>query len=149
MDPQTGRVEVVAYTAVDNCGTVLDHALADAQVVGGSAQGIGQALVERVVHDAASGQMLTGSLMDYALPRASDVPGFHCAMRPTPCRANPHGAKGVGEAGPTAAIAAVMNAIADALPEGRGAALPMPATAEAVWRAITAPPPAPPPPSRP
>ncbi|WP_270937171.1 xanthine dehydrogenase family protein molybdopterin-binding subunit [Falsiroseomonas oryzae] len=135
LDPETGQVEVVGYTAVDDCGTVLDHALADAQVMGGAAQGIGQALMERVVHDPASGQPLSGSLMDYALPRAADLPAFRCAMHPVPCRTNPLGAKGVGEAGTTAAIAAVMNAIADALPDGRGAALQMPATAEAIWRA--------------
>jgi len=114
---------------------VLDHALADAQVMGGAAQGIGQALMERVVYDATSGQLITGSFMDYAMPRAADLPDFDCAALSVPCLTNPLGAKGVGEAGTTAALAAVMNAIADALPEGRGAALRMPATAEAIWRA--------------
>jgi carbon-monoxide dehydrogenase large subunit len=138
VDPETGAVEVVAYTAVDDCGVVLDHALADGQVMGGAVQGIGQALMERMAYDA-EGQILSGSLMDYALPRAADAPGFRCTMRPAPARTNALGVKGVGEAGTTAAIGAVMNAIADALPEGRGVGLRMPATPEAVWRAIHAP----------
>ena len=135
IDPDTGAVAMLAYTAVDDCGVVLDHALADGQVIGGAAQGIGQALMERIAYDGDSGQIISGSFMDYAMPRASDMPAFVCAAHPVPCRSNALGAKGVGEAGTTAAIAAIMNAIEDALPPGRGAGLRMPATPEAVWRA--------------
>jgi carbon-monoxide dehydrogenase large subunit len=135
IDRDTGLVTLVAYTATDDCGVVLDHHLADAQVMGGAAQGIGQALFERIAYDS-EGQLLSASFMDYALPRAADLPGFACHSAPTPCRTNALGVKGVGEAGATAAPAAIMNAIADALPAG--AALQLPATAEAVWRALQA-----------
>lgn len=134
IDPETGRVEVVGYTAVDDCGVVLDHHLAEGQVIGGLAQGLGQALLERFVYDA-EGQIVTGSFMDYAMPRASDMPAIRSAFHPVACRTNPLGVKGVGEAGTTAAIAAIMNAIADAIPGGHGRDIEMPATPEKVWRA--------------
>lgn len=133
IDPDTGLVEVLAYTAVDDCGVVLDPTLAHGQVMGGAAQGIGQALYENLRYDA-DGQILSASFMDYAIPRAGDLPDFRSHSRPSPCLTNPLGVKGVGEAGATAGPAAVMNAIADALPAGAG--LAMPATPEAVWRAI-------------
>jgi len=136
IDPDTGQASVVRYVAVDDAGVVLDHALADGQVMGGAMQGIGQALMERVAYDAESGQLLTGGFADYALPRAEDAPGFVCASRGVPTRTNPLGVKGVGEAGTTAALAAVMNAIEDALPPG--AMIGMPATPESVWRALRA-----------
>ena len=133
IDPETGIVEVLAYTAMDDCGVVLDETLTHGQVMGGAAQGIGQALYENLRYDA-QGQILSASFMDYAIPRAGDLPDFHSLSRPAPCLTNPLGVKGVGEAGATAGPAAVMNAIAHALPAGAG--LAMPATPEAVWRAI-------------
>ncbi len=137
VDPETGEVAVVAYVAVDDCGVVLDHTLADGQIVGGIAQGLGQALLERVVYDEA-GQLVSASLTDYAMPRATDMPAIVSAFHPVPCLTNPLGVKGIGEAGTTAAIGAIMNAIADAIPGGHGAAIDMPATAERVWRACRA-----------
>jgi carbon-monoxide dehydrogenase large subunit len=134
IDPETGKVTVVGYVAVDDCGVVLDPPSAEAQVVGGVAQGLGQALLEAIVYDK-DGQLLTGGFADYAMPRAEDVPDVSSAFCPSRCRTNALGVKGVGEAGTTAAIAAVMNAIADAIPDGRGAEIYMPATAEKVWRA--------------
>jgi aerobic carbon-monoxide dehydrogenase large subunit len=135
IDPDTGRVEVVGYVAVDDCGTVLNHALVEGQVVGGIAQGLGQAILEEVVYDAESGQILTGTFNDYAMPRAEQMPPIAAREHPVFCRTNPLGVKGVGEAGTTGALAAIMNAIADAIPNGRGADLRMPATPEKVWRA--------------
>ncbi len=134
IDPETGHVQVVDYTAVDDCGVVLDHHLAEGQVIGGLAQGLGQALLERFVYDE-DGQIVTGSFTDYAMPRASDMPAIRSSFHPVACRTNPLGVKGVGEAGTTAAIAAIMNAIADAIPGGGGRDLQMPATPEKVWRA--------------
>jgi carbon-monoxide dehydrogenase large subunit len=131
IDPDTGKVAVVAYTAVDDCGTVLDHTLVEGQVQGGVAQGLGQALLEHMVYDDA-GQMLSGTFMDYAMPRADQVPSVAGELHPVPARTNPLGIKGVGEAGTTASLAAIINAINDAIP---GAALDMPATPEKVWRA--------------
>jgi carbon-monoxide dehydrogenase large subunit len=134
IDPETGHVRIVDYTAVDDCGVVLDAHLAEGQVIGGLAQGLGQALLERFVYDE-DGQIVTGSFMDYAMPRASNMPAIRSSFHPVACRTNPLGVKGVGEAGTTAAIAAIMNAIADAIPGGRGRELQMPATPEKVWRA--------------
>ncbi|MGH7093437.1 MAG: xanthine dehydrogenase family protein molybdopterin-binding subunit, partial [Stellaceae bacterium] len=134
LDPETGRLALVAYTAVDDCGRVLQPVLVEGQVQGGVAQGVGQALLEHAVYDPESGQLLAGSFMDYAMPRADDLPAIASAVHPVPSRRNPLGVKGVGEAGTTAALAAVMNAVADALPPG--AQIDMPATPEAVWRAL-------------
>ena len=132
IDPDTGILTIPAYTAVDDCGNALDPVLVEGQIQGGVAQGIGQALREHAVYDAASGQLLAGSFMDYAMPRADDVPDVAGTLHPVPCRTNPLGVKGTGEAGTTAALAAVMNAISDALP---GTMLDMPATPEKIWRA--------------
>lgn len=135
VDPDTGLVDVVRYTAVDDCGLVLDHTIADGQVIGGLAQGLGQALMEEMHYDG-DGQILSGSLMDYAMPRADAMPAeIAAAFHPVPCPTNAIGVKGVGEAGTTASIAAIMNAIADAIPDERGASIDMPATPEKVWRA--------------
>jgi carbon-monoxide dehydrogenase large subunit len=135
IDPETGRLAVVAYTAVDDCGTVLNSTIVEGQTHGAIAQGLGQAMMERVVYDPGSGQLVTGSFMDYALPRADDMPPLKDALHPVPATTNPLGVKGAGEAGTTAAIAAVMNAIAHAIPKGAGAHLDMPATSEKLWRA--------------
>jgi carbon-monoxide dehydrogenase large subunit len=134
IDPETGVAAVVAYTAVDDCGVVLDETLTEAQVCGGLAQGLGQALLEHGVYDRESGQLLTGAFMDYAMPRADHMPPIADAFHSVPCTTNPIGVKGVGEAGTTGALAAIMNAIADALPAG--AQVPdMPATPDKLWRA--------------
>ncbi len=136
IDPETGHVDVVAYTAVDDCGNVLDAMIVDGQVQGAVAQGLGQALMERALYDDASGQLLTGSFLDYAMPRAADMPSVvRDALLCVPATTNPLGVKGVGEAGTTAAIAALMNAVADAIPNGAGAHLDMPVTAERLWQA--------------
>ncbi|HEX6441658.1 MAG TPA: xanthine dehydrogenase family protein molybdopterin-binding subunit [Stellaceae bacterium] len=134
IDPDTGHVELAAYTAVDDCGRVLQPVLVEGQVQGGVAQGVGQAMLEAGIYDDASGQLLAGSFTDYAMPRAADLPEIASALRPAPARSNPLGVKGVGEAGTTASLAAVMNAVADALPECPE--IDMPATPERVWRAI-------------
>jgi carbon-monoxide dehydrogenase large subunit len=134
LDPETGVVAVVAYAAVDDCGVVLDTTLTEGQVCGGLAQGLGQALLEHGVYDRASGQLLTGSFTDYAMPRADHMPPTADAFHPVPCTTNPIGVKGVGEAGTTGALAAIMNAITDALPAEAGL-LDMPATPEKIWRA--------------
>ncbi len=136
IDPETGRVTLAAYTAVDDCGVALDEVIVEGQVQGGIAQGVGQALLEHAVYDRQSGQLLAGSFMDYAMPRADDLPRLAGTLHAVPCRTNPLGVKGVGEAGTTGALAAVMNAVADALPAGH--ALDMPATPEKVWRACRA-----------
>ena len=138
IDAETGRVRIVNYVAVDDCGTVLNHTLVEGQVLGGLAQGIGQALLEEAVYAPESGQLVTGTFNDYAMPRADVMPPVQAVEHPVPCRTNPLGVKGVGEAGTTGALAAVMNAIADAIPAGRGADLQMPATPEKVWRACQA-----------
>ena len=131
-DPETGVTVLVGYTAVDDCGNVLDHMVVEGQVHGAIVQGLGQALMEHLVYDRA-GQLVTGSFMDYAIPRASDIPPLAAAEQSVPATTNPLGVKGVGEAGTTGALAAIMNAIADAVP---GAAhMDMPATAEKVWAA--------------
>ena len=135
IDPETGVAAVVAYTAVDDCGVVLDETLTEGQVCGGLAQGLGQALLEQGIYDRESGQILTGAFTDYAMPRADHMPPLAGAFHPVPCTTNPIGVKGVGEAGTTGALAAIMNAVADALP--RGAAVPdMPATPDKLWRAL-------------
>lgn len=135
IDPDTGVTDIVAYTAVDDCGTVLDHTIVEGQVHGALAQGLGQALLETIVYDPSSGQLMTGSFMDYAMPRAENMPAVKDALHPVKATTNPLGVKGVGEAGTTASLAAVMNAIADAIPGGAGAKLDMPATPDKVWRA--------------
>jgi carbon-monoxide dehydrogenase large subunit len=135
IDPATGATTIVAYTAVDDAGVVLDHTLVSGQLVGALAQGIGQALMERAVYDETNAQLVTGTFMDYAMPRAQDMPPVTEANHNARATTNPLGVKGVGEAGTTGSIAAVMNAIADAIPDGRGNALDMPATPEKIWRA--------------
>ncbi len=135
VDPETGATELIGYTAVDDSGNVLDHMVVDGQVHGAIVQGVGQALMERLVYDP-TGQILSGSFMDYAMPRAGDVPMFTVADCSVPATTNPLGVKGVGEAGTTGALAAIMNAIANAVP---GAAhMEMPATVEKVWAACRA-----------
>jgi carbon-monoxide dehydrogenase large subunit len=136
IDPDTGRVEIAAFSACDDFGNIINPMIVEGQVHGGLAQGIGQALLENCVYDADSGQLLTGSLMDYALPRADDVPSFNVGTKVTPCTHNPLGAKGCGEAGAIGAPAALMNAVADALASVGVKHLDMPASSYRVWQAI-------------
>jgi aerobic carbon-monoxide dehydrogenase large subunit len=136
VDPETGQVRLVAYTTVDDVGTAINPLVVAGQVHGGVAQGVGEALLERVVHDPSSGQLLSGSFLDYAMPRADDLVAFACQQSPVPCRTNPLGVKGAGELGSVAAPAAVMNAVLDALAPAGVTALDLPATPERVWRAL-------------
>jgi carbon-monoxide dehydrogenase large subunit len=135
IDPDTGKMGIARYAAVDDCGHALDAMIVEGQLHGSIAAGLGQALMENVVYDAGNGQLVTGSFMDYAMPRAEDMPPLRDAMHNVPATTNPRGVKGVGEAGTTAAISAVMNAVADAIPNGAGNHLDMPATAQRLWRA--------------
>ncbi len=132
IDPQTGATEVVKWVAVDDFGNIVNPLIVEGQVHGGIAQGIGQALLEGCVYDAESGQLLTGSFMDYCMPRADDLPSFKVDMTKTPCPHNPLGVKGCGEAGAIAAPPALINAVTDALGIMH---MDMPATREKVWRA--------------
>ena len=115
IDPETGFVTLERYTAVDDCGRVIAPQFAEGQVHGAVVQGVGQVLTENAVYDPDSGQLLTGSFMDYAMPRADDVPQFTSLLMASPATTNALGTKGIGEAGTTAAIPAVANAILDAL----------------------------------
>ena len=135
IDPETGALLLVRYTAVNDHGVVINPMLLEGQVHGGIAQGLGQALMERTVYDPETGQLVSGSFMDYAIPRADDVPMIDFKPNCVPARTNPLGVKGVGESGCTAACPAVMNAIVDALaPLGVGH-VDMPATPERLWAA--------------
>ena len=136
IDPETGAVELDRYTVVDDCGTVVNPLLAKGQIMGGVAQGAGQALLEDVVYDHDTGQLLTGTLMDYGIPRADTMPSIAIDFSPVPSTTNPLGAKGVGEGGTVASTPTVMNAILDALAPLGIPDVPMPATPERVWRAI-------------
>ncbi len=135
IDPETGLVEIDRYTVVDDCGTVINPLLAKGQIQGGIAQGAGQALLEDVVYDS-DGQLLTGTLTDYALPHADTLPAITIDFSPVPSTTNPLGAKGVGEGGTVASTPTVINAIVDALAPLGVSDVPMPATPERVWRAI-------------
>jgi carbon-monoxide dehydrogenase large subunit len=138
LDPETGAVSLERYTVVDDIGTVINPLLAQGQIHGGVAQGAGQALLEDIVYDADSGQLVTGSLMDYAVPRADVLPDVTVGFSPVASKSNPIGVKGVGEGGTVAATPTVMNAIIDALVPLGVSDVAMPATPERVWRAIHA-----------
>ena len=135
IDAETGRVELTRYTAVDDCGVVLNPLLAEGQIQGGIVQGIGQVLMENIVYDE-SGQLLSGSFQDYCMPRADDFCHFDLGKNESPTDRNPLGVKGVGEAGTLGAIPAVINAVNDALARIGAPTVEMPATSEKVWRAI-------------
>jgi carbon-monoxide dehydrogenase large subunit len=136
IDPDTGKVDVVTYTAVDDCGNMLNPMIVEGQMQGSLANGFGQALLENLIYDDSGGQLVTGSFMDYAMPRAHDMPvELREASMPVPATTNPLGVKGTGEAGTTAAIAALMNAIAHAIPNGAADHVDMPATPAKVWAA--------------
>jgi len=135
VDPETGHVSVERFTAVDDFGTIINPLIVEGQVHGGVAQGIGQALLEGCVHDK-DGQLLTGSYMDYAMPRAHHIPEYRFAFTCTPCTHNPLGAKGCGEAGAIGSPPAVINAVLDALAPLGVEDIAMPATPFTVWQAI-------------
>jgi len=134
--PETGTVEIVRYTVVDDVGFEINPLLVKGQIHGGIAQGLGQALMENLIYDEESGQLLTGSFMDYGMPRADDLCAFDVEGRPVPTATNPLGVKGAGECGTVGALAAVMNAVNDALAPLGIRHLEMPATPERLWRAI-------------
>ena len=136
VDGETGVVEITRYTVVDDFGRLINPLLVEGQVHGGVAQGIGQALLEHGIYDAEGGQLLTGSLMDYALPRADELPSYSLSFNEVPCRTNALGVKGCGEAGAIAGPAAVINALVDALKEFGVRHIEMPATPERLWRLI-------------
>lgn len=138
VDPATGQVRIDRFTAVDDFGNIVNPMIVEGQVHGGIAQGVGQALLEHGVYDRETGQLLTGSLMDYAMPRADDLPMITLGQVCTPCTHNPLGAKGCGEAGAIAAPPAVINAVLDALHPLGVKDLDMPATPSRVWEAIQA-----------
>jgi carbon-monoxide dehydrogenase large subunit len=136
IDPETGAVDLVTYTAVDDPGVMLDAMIVEGQVQGSIANGLGQALTENAVYDSESGQLVAGSFMDYGMPRAHHMPAeLREAVHSVPATSNPLGVKGTGEAGTTAAIAAVMNAISNAIPNGAADHMEMPATPAKVWEA--------------
>jgi carbon-monoxide dehydrogenase large subunit len=132
VDPETGTLSLERYTVVDDVGTEINPLTLQGQVVGGIVQGLGQVLMEQIVYDA-EGQLLTGSFMDYAMPRAGDICDFRIGHNAVPTKLNPLGAKGAGEAGTVGALAAAMNAIVDALGTEN---IEMPTTPERVWRAL-------------
>jgi carbon-monoxide dehydrogenase large subunit len=135
VDAETGEVALKRYIAVDDCGKVINPMIVEGQVHGGIAQGVGQALWEGAVYDE-DGQLLTGSMMDYAVPKAVYFPKFELAMTETPTSVNPLGVKGIGETGTIASTPAVYNAVADALAPLGVERINMPLTPERVWRAI-------------
>ena len=135
VDPDTGDVKLLRFIAVDDVGNVINPMIVDGMVHGGVAQGIGQALQEEAVYDD-SGQLLTGSMMDYAVPKAEDLPSFEVERTVTPSPSNPMGVKGAGETGTIAASPAVINAVVDALSPFGIRHIDMPAKSEKVWRAI-------------
>ena len=136
IDPETGAVELVSYVVVDDVGTVINPLTLHGQIHGGVAQGVGQILMEEVVYDAGSGQLLSASFMDYAMPRADTMCGIAITSNPVPTKSNPLGAKGAGEAGTVGALPAVMLAIMDARAPLGVADFDMPATSARVWQAI-------------
>jgi carbon-monoxide dehydrogenase large subunit len=136
IEPETGNSEIVSYVACDDAGNIINHQLVEGQVQGGLTQGAGQIFNELAVYDRESGQLLTGSFMDYAMPRAGLVSGIKLVEHPVPTKLNPLGAKGVGEAGVTGSMPALMNAVLDALRQAGVRHFDMPATPARVWHAI-------------
>jgi aerobic carbon-monoxide dehydrogenase large subunit len=136
IDPETGAVTLERYAALDDYGRLVNPMLTVGQVQGGLAQGIGQALIEHTVYDDKSGQLLSGSLMDYAIPRACDLPSFDITLTERPTSVNPLGVKGAGQAGCIGAPQTIVNAVLDALAPLGIEHIDMPATPERVWRAI-------------
>ena len=138
VDTETGRVEVVSLAAMDDAGTIVNPLTLEGQLHGSVAQGLGEALLEAVVHDRESGQLITGSFLDYAMPRADDMPPMVSGNAPVPTLTNLLGVKGGSEAGNVGAPAAIINAIIDALAPLGVTDIPLPATPDTVWRTIRA-----------
>ena len=138
IDPETGLVRIIGYWAVEDVGRVLNPLIVEGQVHGGIMQGLGQALMETITYDSASGQLLSASFQDYAMPRADNAPLFHTEFNEVLTKANPLGVKGVGEAGTVGALAAIMNAVNDALTRAGASQIEMPATSLRVWEALQA-----------
>jgi carbon-monoxide dehydrogenase large subunit len=138
IDPETGALAILRYNAVDEVGRAINPLLLEGQVHGGIVQAVGQALMEDIAYDPQSGQLLTGSFMDYGMPRADDLPFFGMETNEVPCKTNPLGVKGAGEAGTVGALPAVMNAINDALAQAGAGYLQMPCTPQKIWRALDA-----------
>jgi carbon-monoxide dehydrogenase large subunit len=135
IDPETGEVAVVGYTAVDDVGNVVHETIVEGQIHGGVAQGLGQVLGEQVLYGV-DGQLLTASFMDYFMPRATDVPVLSVQHHVVPCMTNPLGAKGAGESGVAGSLPSAVNAVLDAL-AGRGISqLDLPMTSQRVWSAL-------------
>jgi len=138
IEPETGEAEVLSYVACDDAGNIINHQIVEGQMQGGLTQGAGQVFSELAVYDAESGQLLTGSFMDYAMPRAGLVNGIRLVEHPVPTKLNPLGAKGVGEAGFTGSLPALMNAVLDALRPAGVRHFEMPATPRRIWDALQA-----------
>ena len=138
LDPETGRFDILSYTGVEDIGRVLEHQIAEGQVQGGVAQALGQIFLEEISYAAGDGQLLTGSFMDYAMPRADDLPQYDCGFYEVATGINPLGVKGVGEAGSVGGLAAGMSAVLDALSQVGVTDFAMPATPGRVWTAIQA-----------
>ena len=136
IDPDTGEIEIVRYTAVDDCGRAVNPMIVHGQVHGGIVQGVGQALWEQCVYEPGSGQVLSGSFMDYAMPKADMVPFFDTELSEVPSPTHPLGIRPAGEGGTTPALGVVINAVVDALSEFGVSHIEMPATPERVWRAM-------------
>jgi carbon-monoxide dehydrogenase large subunit len=137
LDPSTGQVTIDRHTVVDDCGRAINPMICEGQIQGGIAQGIGQALMENVVYDRDSGQLLSGSYMDYCMPRADDMGELTTHFSSVPCTTNPLGIKGVGESGAIGAPPVVINAVVDALRTVGVDHIDMPATPFNVWQAIS------------
>ncbi len=136
VDPETGMVSIERYTVVDDLGMVINPMICEGQIHGGLSQGIGQGLMEKVIYERDSGQLLSGSFSDYAMPRADDMPSFHVSSVEVPCTTNPLGIKGVGEAGSIATPPAITGAIVDALRPLGVEPVEMPCTPDRIWRSI-------------
>ena len=138
IDAETGELDILNYTVVDDVGTVVNPIGLHGQIHGGVMQGLGQAVMEQVVYDPQSGQMLSGSFMDYAMPRADALPAISVTSNPVPTKRNPLGAKGAGEAGTVGALPAIVNAVMDALTPLGVKHIDMPTTSQRIWQAMHA-----------
>ncbi len=136
IEPETGEAEIVSYVAVDDAGNIINHQIVEGQMQGGITQGAGHILGEQAIYDRETGQLLSGSFMDYPMPRAILVNNLRVLEHPVPTRTNPLGAKGVGEAGVTGSMPCVMNAVLDALRQAGVTHFEMPATSQRLWTAI-------------
>jgi carbon-monoxide dehydrogenase large subunit len=135
VDPETGMVRIDRFAAVDDLGMIINPMIVEGQIHGGIAQGVGQALFENVIYDETSGQLITGSLLDYGLPRADDFPSFVSELVEIPAKTNPLGIKGIAESGTIGAPPTVVNAVIDALSSRGVEHLDMPLTSARVWKA--------------